>query len=244
MNRFFIPREWIEQDRVRLEDDFAHQISHVLRLKPQDFVVVLDNTGMEYVVRLTWMDNKRTGGEIHERRSCLAEPLAQITLFQSMLKREKFEWVLQKCTEVGVARIVPVITSRSLVQKTEIKPGKMDRWRRIIREAAEQCGRGRVPDLVEPTHLAESFAWPMDVRLMAALEGDQRSIPESLSQVNATTGPNIGVWIGPEGGFDSEEVAMAAGHGACCVSLGQRTLRTETAAVVACTLILHELKEL
>jgi 16S rRNA (uracil1498-N3)-methyltransferase len=244
MNRFFIPQEWIEQDRVRLEEEFGHQICHVLRLNPQDRVVVLDNTGMEYVVRLTRVDKKRAIGQIEETRANQTEPSAQITLFQSMLKREKFEWVLQKCTEVGVARIVPVITTRSLAQKTEIKPGKMIRWKRILREAAEQCGRGKVPELVEPIHLAESFKWPLDVRLMAALEGDLVSVHECLSQANPESIADIGVWIGPEGGFDPEEVALAVNTGFRCVKLGRRTLRTETAALVACTLILHELKEL
>jgi 16S rRNA (uracil1498-N3)-methyltransferase len=244
MNRFFIPQEWIEDDRVRLEEDFAHQISHVLRLQPQDQIVVLDNTGMEYVVRLTWMDKKRAGGEIQERRPCLAEPSTQITLFQSMLKREKFEWVLQKCTEVGVVRVVPVITHRSLAQKTDIKPGKMDRWNRIIREAAEQCGRGKVPELTKPIPLAESFQWPVETRLMAALEGELCSIREGLFPAETEARPSIGLWIGPEGGFHPEELALAARSGVRGVRLGARTLRTETAAVVACTLILHELKEL
>lgn len=244
MNRFFIPQEWIEPDRVRLEEEFGHQICHVLRLQPQDRVVVLDNTGMEYVVRLTRVDKKRAIGQIEERRANQAEPSAQITLFQSMLKREKFEWVLQKCTEVGVARFVPVITTRSLAQKTEIKPGKVVRWKRILREAAEQCARGKVPELEEPIHLAESLERPLDVRLMAALDGDLHSIHESLSRTGHEASTNIGVWIGPEGGFDPGEVALASKAGLSCVRLGRRTLRTETAAVVACTLILHELKEL
>ena len=244
MNRFFIPQEWIEPDRVRLEEEFGHQIFHVLRLKPQDKVVVLDNTGMEYVVRLTRVDKKRAIGQIEERRVCQAEPSTQMTLFQSMLKREKFEWVLQKSTEVGVARIVPVITTRTLAQKTEIKPGKMIRWKRILREAAEQCGRGKVPELAEPIYLAESLKWPLDVRLMATLEGDLDSIHESLFQTRSEASPTIGVWIGPEGGFDPEETALAAKTGFSFIRLGQRTLRTETAAIVACTLILHALKEL
>jgi 16S rRNA (uracil1498-N3)-methyltransferase len=244
MNRFFVPQVWIEENRVRLCDEFAHQICHVLRLKPQDLVVLLDNTGTEYVVSLTEVHKKQVIGHIQETRSCTAEPLARITLFQSMLKRDKFEWVLQKCTEVGVARIVPVITLRTLAQKTEIKQGKMERWKRIIREASEQCARGRVPELAEPIWLEESFKWPLDLRIMAALEGEQQSIHESLCHTDSTTGPHIGVWVGPEGGFDHEEIVLGEKAGAICVRLGQRTLRTETAAVVACTLILHELKDL
>ncbi|MCP4449971.1 MAG: 16S rRNA (uracil(1498)-N(3))-methyltransferase [Planctomycetes bacterium] len=244
MNRFFVPPTWIEEDRVRLCDGFAHQICHVLKLHPGDGVVVLDNTGTEYMVRLTHVDKKLAWGEIQERRACPAEPLARVTLFQSLLKRDKFEWVLQKCTEVGVARVVPVITQRTLAQKTEIKPGKMERWRRIMREASEQCARGKVPDLAEPIFLEESLEWLVDLRLMGALEGNRQSIRESLCHMDSTTGPSIGVWVGPEGGFDSEEVALGNAAGAIRVRLGQRTLRTETAAVVACTLILYELKDL
>ena len=244
MNRFFIPQECIEENRVRLCNGFAHQICHVLRLKPQDLVVVLDNTGTEYTVSLTEVNKKQVIGHIKETRPSMAEPLVRITLFQSMLKRDKFEWVLQKCTEVGVARIVPVITQRTLTQKTEIKPAKMERWRRVIREASEQCTRGKVPDLAEPIWLEESLEWPLDLRIMASLGGNRQSIQESLCHTDSATGPNIGVWVGPEGGFDPEEVVLGEKAGSICVRLGQRTLRTETAAVVACTLILHELKDL
>lgn len=244
MNRFFVPQEWIADDRVHLDEPFAHQICHVLRLQPQDLVVVLDNTGAEYEVRLTEVNKTRVIGCIQETRTCAAEPSVRVTLFQSMLKRDKFEWVLQKCTELGVARIVPVVTSRSLVQKTEIKPAKMARWRHIIREAAEQCARGRVPDLAEPIHLAETFKLPFNTRLMATVDKDLDSIDQCLSHVTVETSHDIGLWIGPEGGYDPDEVALAKREGISCVGLGQRTLRTETAAIVGCTLILHALKEL
>ncbi len=244
MNRFFIPQTCIEEDRVRLCNGFAHQICHVLRLKPKDHVVVLDNKGSEYVVCLTDVGKHQVCGDIQERRLCQTEPLAQITLFQSMLKRDKFEWVLQKCTEIGVARIVPIITERSIVQKTEIKSGKMQRWQAIIREAAEQSGRGRVPDLGVPMMFGDSLEWSLDIRIAGALRGDQCSIQKSLSQVDVTSHPSVGLWIGPEGGWTLEEVESATSVGVHCVKFGQRILRTETAAVVACILILHELKEL
>ncbi len=244
MNRFFIPQTWIDGDRVCLSNGFAHQICHVLRLKPKDQVVVLDNTGAEYVVCLTEVGKHQVGGVIQEQRVCQAEPLVQITLFQSMLKRDKFEWVLQKCTEIGAVRIVPIITERSIVQKTEIKSGKMQRWQGIIREAAEQSGRGRVPELVEPISFSESLNWPLEIRIMAALEGNQHSIQQSLACADSIPRRSLGVWIGPEGGFDPEEVALASSQGVHCVRLGRRILRTETAGVVACALILHELKEL
>ena len=244
MNRFFVPPECIDDHNVRLEEGLAHQICNVLRLKPQDLVVVLDNTGNEYIARLVEVNKKQVIGHIQERRPCTAEPTIRITLFQSMLKREKFEWVLQKSTELGVTRIVPVITARSLVQKTEIKPAKMGRWKHIIREAAEQCARGRMPELAEPIPLAESFKRPLDIRLMAVLGPDLRSIDECLSGVTAEGNKGVGLWIGPEGGFHPEEIDRAVNSGLSCIGLGPRTLRTETAAIVGCTLILHALKEL
>lgn len=244
MNRFFIPSEWIEGKRVSLHDPYAHQMCHVLRLRPGDWVVVLDNCGREFDVCLTDVGKQLVVGEVRGERVCVAEPKTQVVLFQSMLKRDKFEWVLQKCTEVGVTRIVPVITQRSIVQKISIKSEKRERWQTIVREAAEQCGRGRVPELADPVTLKQSLSVSLDLRIMASLDGEPVSLHEVMSKANSATGSKIGIWIGPEGGFHPEEVALAEEAGAACVRFGQRVLRTETAAVVASSLILHELKEL
>lgn len=246
MNRFFIPQHWIKGNVVRLEGRYAHQMGHVLRLGPGDSMIVLDNTGHEYDVEMTAIENDYVIGQIKNQRVCKTEPRSQVTLFQSLLKRDKFEWVLQKCTEVGVAEIVPVITRRSLIRTTHLKPEKQERWQTIIREAAEQCTRGRMPVLAAPINFSTSLERVnhYHLGLIAAPKVDCSSLATVVKTVLDANPPRVGLWIGPEGGFDPSEIEEAVGAGAVCVGLGKRILRTETAAVVTCALTLHELGEL
>ncbi len=247
MNRFFVQPDQIDRDAVRLNPGHSHQVCHVLRLKQKDRIVVLDNAGHEYEVELDDLSPREVCGRILSKQTVQTEPAICLTLFQSLLARDKFEWVLQKCTEVGVSRIVPVITQRSLVQKKDrIKPEKLQRWQRILTEAAEQSGRGRVPDLEPPEALVTALdkANTLDVSLIAVPDRQVDSLREALQRVAKQTISSVGLYIGPEGGFDPKEVKRANAAGARTVHLGSRVLRTETAAVVASALVLYELGEL
>ena len=119
-NRFFISTSDIKDDHVRLSPEQSHQVQHVLRLEAGDTIVVLDDTGTEYDVTLKTVDKRQTIGQVTNSQPARGEPTAQVTLFQSMLMREKFEWVLQKGTEIGIARFAPVLTARSLVRTKDI----------------------------------------------------------------------------------------------------------------------------
>jgi 16S rRNA (uracil1498-N3)-methyltransferase len=148
--------------------------------------------------------------------------------------------VLQKGTEVGVSAFAPVITRRSLVRGDDVTPEKMLRWERIIREAAEQSGRGVLPQLLPPAPFAEAVmaAAALD-RTLIAWEGEaQGAIGEALAQPGIGT---VGLFIGPEGGYEAEEIDEAAARGIAPVTMGRRILRTETAAVVGAALVLYEL---
>lgn len=241
MHRFFISPEQIGPDRVMLQGDQARQICHVLRMRAGAEIVVLDNLGWEYDVRLTAVSPHQVRGDILAKREAGGEPACHITLYQSLMKREKFEWVLQKGTEVGVSRFVPLVTRRSLVQHVAIKPKKMARWQKIITEAAEQARRGLMPELRPPLH------WP---EALAGLDAEVALIPwedapeSGLRQVLAGKRPSrVALFIGPEGGFAQEEVATAVAHNVQPVTLGPRILRAETAAIVTAALILHEVEE-
>jgi 16S rRNA (uracil1498-N3)-methyltransferase len=169
----------------------------------------------------------------------------RIALFQSLLAREKFEWVLQKGTEVGVARFVPVQTERSIVRARQIDAKKLTRWRRILTEAAEQSHRGRIPELADAATWSEALSQlgAFDRTLIAATSGQTRSLKETL-QLGDNVPSSIAALIGPEGGFSDDEVRQACELGAVPVGLGPRILRTETAAVVLPALIAHELGEM
>ena len=160
----------------------------------------------------------------------------------SLTQREKFEWMLQKCTEIGASAFQPVITSRSLVPNSKEAETKYERWRMIIREAAEQSGRGRLPDLLPAatlTEAAENTARSYGLCLIP-WEGEKKT---SLKDALVGNAPDsVAVLIGPEGGFSEEEVQQAINAGFKPVTLGKRVLRMETAAMVTAALVFHELE--
>ncbi len=245
VNRFFISTSDIEGDRVRLSPEQAHQVQHVLRLQPGDAIVVLDDTGIEYHVTLTTVEKRQAIGQVTGRRQAAGEPAAQVTLFQSMLVREKFEWVLQKGTEIGVARFVPVLTERSLVRVKDLDEKRLDRWRRIIVEAAEQSHRGRIPQLDQIVTFDEAVSSVAQFdRFLVATPSREGSTLRQALQGQSGKAVSVAVMVGPEGGFTEKEVDATRRGGAVAVGLGPRILRTETCAIVASALILYELGEM
>jgi 16S rRNA (uracil1498-N3)-methyltransferase len=245
MHRFFIDLHQIAGPNVRFDDDQAHQMRRVLRLRPGDRVLALDGRGRQYEVALAEVTNARVMGKVTTTAEAAGEPAARLTLFQSLPRREKFEWVLQKGTEIGVARFAPVITRRSLVRDADdVTPEKLERWRRIVKEAAEQSGRGRLPELRSPISFGEALEHLKDYAKAIFLweRAEQGSMTTSLAGLPPA--PAIALFIGPEGGYDEVEVDQARAAGAAIVSLGPRILRTETAAIVATALALGALGEM
>jgi len=246
MHRFFVSEENLRGQQVVFTDRQAHQIRNVLRMKSGDHVIVLDNTGCEYTVILTSVTRQDVVGEVISRQQAQAEPKTQITLYQSLLAREKFEWVLQKCTEVGVASFVPIVTERSIVRRQDaITPRKLSRWRDIITEAAEQSGRGRIPQIEDPANFADAVCrLSCFDRCLIGTPGTNSVSMKEVLQLGSDEPVTVALFIGPEGGFTDDEIADACSQGATAFSLGKRILRTETAAVVASAVILYELGEL
>ena len=246
MDRFFVVSENIQADRIVLTDQQAHQIRSVLRKKAGDHIIVLDNKGSEYEVVLEEIEDKTVTGLIIETRVVIAEPSVKITLYQSLLKSDKFEWVLQKCTEIGVSRFVPVVTERTLIRKPDaVRTEKLKRWHRIVTEAAEQSGRGIVPELSKAICLKEALEDinAFDLSIIASLSGQK--IRQYMSGFNRVNPPDtIGIFIGPEGGFTDEEIQLAEYRGAACVNLRLRVLRTETAGLVMSSILLYELGQM
>jgi len=246
MHRFFVTDQSLRGKQVTLTGKLAHQIRNVLRMGPGDHIIMLDNTGSEYTVALTEIGQQQVLGKVMYKRPVQTEPRTQITLYQGLSSREKFEWVLQKCTEVGVTSFVPVITERSIIRRPDtITARKLSRWRCIITEAAEQSGRGRIPQLEAPVSFADAVSGlgEFDRCLIGTVGIDGISIREIL-QFDSTEPVDVALLIGPEGGFTDEEVQQACASGAIPISLGPRILRTETAAVIASAIILYELGEL
>ncbi len=254
-HRFFVTPESIRRGQVTIDGQQAHQIVNVLRLGAGERIVILDNSGWQYDVEIASAQDGEVSCQVRAKSLVSTEPRTKITLYQGLLRPNAFEFVLQKCTELGVAAFVPVITERCVVGNIEdTKPAKMDRWRRIIAEAAEQSGRGKVPALRPATLFQQAceevrgtslIAWESvkdkSVRTVLGREGimpdgnDGESIPRPFT---------VNLFVGPEGGFSAAEVQAARAYGIQAVGLGARILRAETAAVVATSLTLYEVGDM
>lgn len=239
LNRFFVLDRPLVVNQVAIVDALAPQLSTVLRLAQGDSIILLDNSGSEYTAQIQALSRHHAAALVLAVRTCPAEPTTHLTLYQCSLKQEKFEWVLQKGTELGVSRFVPVISTRSIVRPAAALRKKYDRWHAILREAAEQCGRGRLPELAEPLQWSTAVA-----SLVGAgfLPWEDASAAPTLSTAltPSRTGPlmrsPLSILIGPEGGVSTEEAHLASAHNWQLVSLGPRILRAETAALAAVTI--------
>lgn len=251
MHRFFIQPEWIQGRTVTLSGAIVHQICHVLRLRPGDHILVLDNSGWEWQVGLTQVSKDLVEGRTQGKSLVRGEPRTKITLYQGVLKGNRFEFALQKGTEVGIVEFVPVVSSRCVIADVESVEKKLVRWRRIVLEAAEQAHRGRLPVIYQTMLFAAACE---RARLSGGLsilpwEEAQASLKPLLrggdQAAEATPPPfSINLFIGPEGGFTADEVDLAQRYGVHPVTLGPRILRAETAGLVAATAILYELDDL
>lgn len=230
-----------------LPDAIAHQARDVLRLGAGDTLTLVDGRGGEYPAEIVALERRRVAVRLGERVAAAGatEPAVRLVLCQGMLKAAKYETVVQKGTELGVAAFVPLLTERAVAAAEEASAGKRARWRKIAAEAVEQCGGSRLPALEAPCPLPHALAeTPPGAVTLIPWEGE-RSTPlrSALEQAIAAAGgiaqiPEVRLFIGPEGGFSAGEIALAQRHGAIPVTLGPRILRAETAAIVAAALAL------
>jgi 16S rRNA (uracil1498-N3)-methyltransferase len=245
MTRFFIPATQIRGDRVTLEGGDHHHLLNVLRKSTGDEIEIFNGKGEGYIARIVEIYSGHTVAAIVKSTGKQTEPRIAIRLVQSLPKSDKFEWILQKNTELGVSDFLPVISERSLIKldaAAQIK--KRERWEKIIKEAAEQSGRGVIPRLQPVLEWRELLgAFPSGLVLLP-WEGEQdRSLKDVLG-ATAAIPDELSVIIGPEGGFARTEVERLRDLGAVTVTLGPRILRTETAGLVAVAAILYHYGEL
>jgi len=211
-------------------------------MKPGDKIVVLDNSGTAWQVKLTEVSKSAVRGQIVDQHPAAGEPNLHLTLYQGTLKAQKFEWVLQKGTELGVSRFVPTICQRSVVRDRNALQKKQNRWQQIVQEAAEQSGRGKLPELNPAMSLAEGLTAAQSAELV--LMPWEEAIDESLNRVLAKPAASIALFIGPEGGFSASEANNAQRAGAKLITLGPRIMRAETAGLAACAAIMYQAGEL
>lgn len=242
-HRFFAPPNQISSSGVLLDADESHHLMRVMRLGVGAQVQVFDGSGREYscdVVRTA--RNQVELAIVDEVLDRVESPL-RVTLGLALIKSDKFDWAVQKATELGARQIIPLATKFSEVLKSEQRGEKrIKRWERISLEALKQCGRRRLVEIGEPVSWDQYFSSETSqVRLVFSERGGG-----SLADVMASKGPvrSTSIAIGPEGGWSEEEISLAEAKGFVAIHLGPRILRSETAAVAALTLVQHRFGDL
>ncbi len=265
MSRFFVPKEFIKADSIYITGKEAHHILDVMRLKVSDEVVVFDGSGREYTGIVKAANRKSLEVQIKNTRESSAGRGILLTLIQAIPKKDKMDYIAEKATELGVSRIIPVTTERTIPEWNDAKKASIvERWRNIAREAAKQCGRLDVPEVnpiipfeelirhcEEPKATKQSLkkrdcfapsglamtVWDYDLKLIAVLSDKAIKLKDTLKN---GSGKKIAVAIGPEGDFTPEETEDARSAGFKVVSLGPRVLKSDTAGLAVLSMINYE----
>ena len=255
MDRFFVEPEHLNLDdkTLYIDGEDVKHISKVLRYGQGDEIEVCDSNGHEYICRIESVDKTRIDLSIVDEVDINRESRIRVSLYQGVPKSTKMDIILQKLTEAGVDEIVLVNTKRSVVNiKGDKADKKLDRWERIIYEAAKQCKRGLIPKLRGILSFEEALAdmEQNDINICPYEDEKSLGIKEALQTdlvkdiIGKKDEVRVGIFIGPEGGFDPEENNRVKAAGIASVTMGPRIFRTETASIVATAITLYELGDI
>ena len=214
MQRFFLAGATPDADGRLDLTPLLHQLAHVLRLRPGVELAVLDNQGHGWRVQLEAIDRRTAAGRVIAPLEDVVEPRVRVALYQCALKADKLEWVWQKATELGATTLTPVVSVRTITRRRADLDRKRPRWEAIVREAAEQCGRGGMPAVQPAVDLADAVQTAAGLRLMP-WEGGADAQPGLLDALAATPARpvEVSLLIGPEGGLTDEEAQLATAAG-------------------------------
>jgi 16S rRNA (uracil1498-N3)-methyltransferase len=242
--RFFVPPGSLRARHITLGPELAHRLGRVLRLRRGDRVILTEGGRREYEVQITAVSANALTGTVVGERAAPEEPAVHLTLYQSLIRANRFDLVLEKGVEVGVSRFVPITSARSVVQDSgEPSTARTERWQRILVEAAEQCGRGRLPTVASPQTLEDALRGAAGARLIPWEEERVTGLVPHLRSLRERP-RYVSLFIGPEGGFETAEVELAREHGCTAVTLGPRVMRSETAGIVASAIVLAVLGDM
>lgn len=236
MNRFFADR--IENNIAILDKDESFHLGGVLRLSPGDKVQIVHG-GKLYLAAVIDNNKKAALAEIFEETPVLSEPRVKVTLFQAIPKGTKMEFAIQKCTELGIYEIVPMMTKRCVAKASD---NKEERLSRIAFESCKQCKRVYVPKVCHSQDVLDIDVAAYDLIIIAYEDEAKTSLKQVLCGVEEPR--TVAIIIGPEGGFEPEEVGALISRGARCVSLGKRILRSETAGMATLSALLYHYGEM
>lgn len=248
MYRFYVEINAIDGQKVRLTGEDNNHIRNVLRMRAGDEIIVCDGCGMDYHCRLEELSKDQVeAGILSKSLSCTELPV-RIVLFQGMPKKDKMEFIIQKAVELGVAEVVPVSTKRTIVKLEDEKKEqkKLERWQAIARAAAMQSMRGIIPQVKQVYSFMEALKYAKELDAVLIPYENARGIVQAREVIRELAEKrvrSVGIFIGPEGGFEEDEIRQAGEAGAKTITLGRRILRTETAGLVALSLLMFAFEQ-
>lgn len=244
MYHFFVTPEQVKGEHIYIEGSDVNHIKNVLRMKVGQELEISDGDNKKYLCEIASITSEEVCVMIQEERSVDTELLSKIYLFQGLPKSDKMELIVQKAVELGAYEIIPVATKRAVVKLDERKASKkVERWNSIAESGAKQSGRNLIPKVTDVMSWKEAieYAKALDIVLIPyeLAEGMQET-RDIIAQIQP--GQSIGIFIGPEGGFETEEVESAMEYGAKPITLGKRILRTETAGLTTLSILMYHLE--
>lgn len=245
MHRFYVHDENIGKDTLVITGKDVNHISKVLRLKSADKIVVCNSNNIEYQCEILKLDKEEVLCKIISSNVSSAEPQIKIILFQGMPKAQKMDLIVQKCVEIGVCSIQPVMTERTVIKiNGRDIHSKISRWNKIAYEASKQSGRGIIPEVFEPVDFkkAVEISKGSDLTIIPYENEKSHGIKGVLTE-NRTV-KSVGIFIGPEGGFSESEIGYASENDIVPVTLGPRILRTETAGFISAAFVLYDIGDM
>lgn len=233
MQKLFV--ENINDEKIILDDESARHIAKSLRMRVGDVICVTDGGGDDYGCQIEEITKDEVVLKVCYKQACESEPSCRVTIYQGVPKSSKMEDIIQKCVELGVCKIVPTLTKRCVSRPDDKAAGKKNqRYQKIALEAAQQSGRGIVPKIENMKILSQAIAEDeSDVKIVFYEGGG-----EKLADIVKPDTESVSIFIGPEGGFEQEEVEQIEASGGVRATLGKRILRTQTAPVAALTAIM------
>jgi len=244
MRRFYLPPLQCQNEPLFLTGREAHHALRVMRIRRGERVTVLNGAGEAFLCEVAQFDRDKVQLRLLERHA--APPLpCHITLVQAIPKG-KMEFIIQKATELGVSRIVPLLSDRVIVQSTRERSGKVDKWRTIALEAIKQCGSAWLPEIENPLSIPQFLARQesFELNLLASLQSDSGHpgrLFHTFQKQHGRQAQKVCIWIGPEGDFSPEEIDQIRSAGASPISLGTLVLRSDTAALCCLAIVNYEL---
>lgn len=245
MHRFFVRPEQIREGKIEITGEDVRHIRQVLRMRPGEEVLISSGGDWEYTCRILSLEEEKVTAEILDAQKPGKELPSRLYLFQCLPKGDKMEWIIQKAVELGVYQIIPV-ASRRCVVKLEGKKAesRVARWNAVAASAAKQSKRMILPQVSPLRTFSQALeqAEALDVRLIPYERAEGMEATRQLFG-GIRPGQSVGILIGPEGGFDEEEVREAQQRGFSPVTLGKRILRTETAGMTALSVLMYLLEQ-